>query len=351
MTNVARIVVHYPRARGSIFLRGEHAPLAWTRNTKPIAAHGDESTFEVRVAVGETLECKLVRADGAWAAGRNLVLAAGDHLDLHPSFGDTRGELRPVDHLALTDGSALNYRVFLPPSYAEQDAARYPVLYAQDGQSLWSDHDGPAGVWDLDHVLAELWSLSAVQEIIVVSIDTASHRLDRFGPVPDPDHGGGRAAEHLAAIVGSLKPHVDRTLRTLAHPKTTAVLGSSMGGLFSFYAAWNRPDVFGAAICLSSSFWWADRWAIRHAQSGTCPMPRPLLYLDSGAAHSALERDASARDGQHHTRAMERALVRHCYEPGKDLHVLTFPGHRHDSSSWAARVAIPLQLVFPRGHG
>ncbi|MCY2958847.1 MAG: alpha/beta hydrolase-fold protein [Planctomycetota bacterium] len=190
-----------------------------------------------------------------------------------------------------------------------------------------------------------------MQEIIVVSIETTTRRLDRLGPVPDADHGGGRAEDHLAAMVGELKPHVDRTLRTRTGPKSTALLGSSMGGLFSFYAAWKRPDVFGSAVCLSSSFWWADRWAIRHAQSGTCPSPRPLLYIDSGAACSALDRDANARDGQHHTRAMERALVGHCYEPGKDLHVLTFPGHRHDSTSWAARVAIPLQLVFPRGHG
>jgi predicted alpha/beta superfamily hydrolase len=121
-----------------------------------------------------------------------------------------------------------------------------------------------------------------------------------------------------------------------------------MGGLFSFWAAWTRADVFGAAICLSPSFWWADRWMLRHVQGGVCPAPRPKIYMDSGAARSALERDASTRDGVHVTRAMYRSLLEHCYEGGDDVHVLTFVGHEHDAKSWAGRVSVPLQLAFPR---
>ncbi len=34
------------------------------------------------------------------------------------------------------------------------------------------------------------------------------------------------------------------------------------------------------------------------------------------------------------------------YTPG-ELHRLTFPGQAHNASSWAARVALPLQLLFP----
>ena len=121
-----------------------------------------------------------------------------------------------------------------------------------------------------------------------------------------------------------------------------------MGGLFSFWAAWTRPDVFGAAMCLSPSFWWADRWALRHVSRAICPAPRPRLYLDSGAAASEHESSGGTKDGMHHTRAMYRALVAHCYAPGEDIHVLAFTGHEHDASSWAARIAVPLQIVFPR---
>lgn len=347
---MARLIVTYPEHFGRVFLRGD-APLHWGEDLEPTSREGDRSIFDVPIPLGHSLEVKLVRDDGRWAAGRNLVLLRGDVIELRPSFASESGGLGPWYTHPIAGRAPLRFRVLVPPSYAEQPELRYPVIYAQDGQSLFSDGSDGFGEWDLDLVMSELWSLGSLGEVIVVAIETAEHRLDWLSPVKDRDHGGGRGDEHLAAIVDHLKPHIDRTLRTQPEARSTAVLGSSMGGLFSFFAAWTRPDVFGSAICLSSSFWWADRWAVRKAEEGFCPIPRPRLYLDSGASRSALERDANARDGQHHTRAMERSLVGHCYEPGQDLFVLAFPGHRHNAASWAARVAIPLQLMFPRGDG
>lgn len=127
-------------------------------------------------------------------------------------------------------------------------------------------------------------------------------------------------------------------------------MGSSMGGLFAFFAALSRSDVFGKAACLSSSFWWSDRWAARWVQAGkgdADEATRPLLYLDSGAALSATENDLSLRDGFHHTRSVFRALAQRGYEVGFDLHRFVWSGATHDAPSWAARVGIPLQLLFP----
>jgi len=87
---------------------------------------------------------------------------------------------------------------------------------------------------------------------------------------------------------------------------------------------------------------------VREVQKGVCPLPRPKLYIDSGAARSAFEEDANLRDGYHHTVALRSALVSHCYVPGDNLHMLAFAGSSHNNASWAARVAIPLQLLFPR---
>ena len=139
-----------------------------------------------------------------------------------------------------------------------------------------------------------------------------------------------------------LKPRIDAELRTRVGREDTALIGSSLGGLFSFYAAWNRPDVFGKAICLSSSFWWANRRMIREAD--VAPSPRPTIYLDSGVG---LNPDAPSQDGFQHTRSMQRALVRAGYTNGEDLHRLAFPGQVHSTAAWTARVAIPLQLLFP----
>ena len=337
------IEVVYPRERGTIGLRGSAAPLSWTETTPPTATLGDRSVFELAIPDGEMVDVKIVRGND-WAHGRNYTLHAGDHLHLRPSFDRTTCRLMPPVVLPTSPASPwpLRYQVLLPPSYDEQRARHYPVLYAQDGQALWSTSSDPFGIWSLDTVMDQLLEIAVMSELIVVGIDTSEARMDRLGPVRDKTYGGGRAAEHLEAITSVLKPRIDAELRTRSGRKDTAVIGSSLGGLFSFYAAWRRPDVFGKAICLSSSFWWANRCMIREAN--VAPTPRPTIYLDSGAG---LHPDAPSQDGFQHTRSMQRALVRAGYTNGEDLHRLAFPGQSHSTAAWRARVAIPLQLLFP----
>jgi enterochelin esterase-like enzyme len=120
-----------------------------------------------------------------------------------------------------------------------------------------------------------------------------------------------------------------------------------MGGLFSFYAAWQRPDDFGKAACLSSSFWWANRWIVRHVQASRTPNPKPILYIDSGAPIRALETDPNLRDGFYDTRSMFRALSDHAFTPGVDMNWLVFTSAQHNADAWRARIAIPLQILFP----
>ena len=336
---VTVVEVVYPSHRGTIGLRGSHVPLSWEHTTPPTHADGDVRVFEIEVPTGELLELKLVRGDEDWAAGRNYTVHAGDHLHLEPAFDNAHGTL--LEPVGIDE---LSYQLMLPPSYGEQERKRYPVLYALDGQALWTTSPDPFGVWRLDETLAELHDLAVIREMIVVAIDTSQDRLDRLGPVPDPEYGGGQGERHLRVITDVLKPRIDAELRTLPGPEHTGIMGSSMGGLFAFYAAWTRPDVFGKAICLSSSFWWANRHMIRAIE--TAPTPRPTIYLDSGAALNPQEPNASAHDGFHHTRAMHRALARVGYTPS-ELHRLTFPGQAHNAASWAARVSLPLQLLFP----
>jgi predicted alpha/beta superfamily hydrolase len=345
-TTVVRAI--YPRARGALALRGGSAGLDWFNDRAPDEVYGDVSIFRLSVPHFDPVQVKLVRADGAWMMGRNAVIGRGDQVVLRPAFDRANGELSGLRTVELPWGGALHIRVRLPPSYHEQDEQRYPVLYSQDGQSVWSDGTDPFGTWGLDRVIDELWDLGALDEMIVVSIDTGEGRLERLSPVPDPAHGGGRGADHLRGMVEVLKPLIDAEYRTRPDRASTVLLGSSMGGLFSMWAAWTRPDVFGGAICLSPSFWWGERFILKLVSGGTCPAPRPNIYLDSGAAASGFEQDASTRDGVHNTRAMYRALREHCYGLGEDLYLLSWTGHHHDAQSWAARVSTPLQLFFPR---
>lgn len=347
---MATLVVHYPASRGHVVLRGDTPPFDWDRDTPPVTVDGDTSVFRIPVAIGRTVEVKPFRADpsaGKWAMGRNVILAARDVIEVWPTFERDAGELLPWHEVKVPGGEPLWIRVMLPPGYREHTSTVHDVIYAVDGQALWSDQHDPFGVWSLDRGLDELWRLGVLDDVIVVSIKTAEGRLDKLGHCPDREHAGGCGGDFLRAVSETLVPLVDTTYRTRKEPDGRGLLGASMGGLFAFFAAWRRPDVFGNAVCHSSSFWWADRALIKEVQLGRAPATRPKIYLDSGATASPFEKDRNLRDGHHHTRAMMRALVELGWEREKDLHVLAFAGDLHDASAWGARVAIPLQLFFP----
>lgn len=334
------IEVIYPKDPGALGIRGSLPPLSWETTTPPERVEGDACLFRLSLPEGELLELKVARGED-WALGHNYMVHAGEHLHIEPTFDQRTARLDAPLEL---EGHRVE--VLLPPGYDEHPQRRYPVLYALDGQSLWTESKDPFGVWSLDATVTELCSLAAIDELLIVGIHTAHGRLDDLGPVADPTYGGGHADDFLRRLVEGLKPAIDARYRTLPGREDTGVVGSSMGGLFAFYAAWTLPDVFGKAACLSSSFWWNDRWAVKLVQSTPLPEPRPKLYLDSGAARS--EFDLENRDTYHHTRSMLRALTRAGFDVGNEVHRLVFPGQPHHASSWASRIALPLQLLFPR---
>jgi predicted alpha/beta superfamily hydrolase len=65
-------------------------------------------------------------------------------------------------------------------------------------------------------------------------------------------------ADYGRFLVETLKPLIDAKYRTLTEPTATAVMGSSLGGVVSFYLGWQRPEVFGKLGCLSSTFTYRD---------------------------------------------------------------------------------------------
>ena len=278
-------------------------------------------------------------------------MLAGESLTVAPYFNRPTGLLMTHEPLIRSPelGIELHFRVFVPPSYDEHRTKRYPVLYAQDGQALFAaaPDEGDPHSWKMDDTLNQLYEFGVVEELIVVAVTTKERRIELLSPTPDSVYGGGRADVYLDFLTQTLKPHVDATWRTRPERASTALIGASMGGLFSFYGAWTRGHVFGRAACLSASFWWDQRRMVRLAQE-QCPAPRPWLYIDSGTALSQFEQDANVRDGFQHTQAVVTALQASCYEPGVNLVSLAYGGLQHDASAWAARLAIPMQLLFPR---
>lgn len=170
--------------------------------------------------------------------------------------------------------------LYLPPDY-EESSKRYPVLYMHDGQNLFDAGTSAFGEWGVDETLNALFE-EGDNGVIVVGIDNGGvHRLDEYSPWVNPDYGGGEGDAYLDFIVETLKPHIDGQYRTKPEARYTGIMGSSMGGLISFYAALRHPDVFSKAGVFSASFWFANSAYDYAAEAEIHPDTK--LYMIAGA--------------------------------------------------------------------
>lgn len=231
-------------------------------------------------------------------------------------------------------GNRRKLRVYLPPSYATRPDLRYPVLYMHDGQNLFDAKTANYGVeWGIDETADRLIAEGRMAETIVVGIDNTPDRIAEYTPCCDPQHGGGKLEQYEHFITDTVKPYIDRTLRTLPEREHTAIMGSSLGGIASVHIAAHRPDIFSMAGGVSSSFWWNQGAMVKQP-----PAPGAVkFYIDAGTDKDDLEE----------TRAMRDAMVGAGFRPGADLYYYEAEGGVHNEKSWAERVHLPLQWFFP----
>ena len=324
------IEVRYPLERGRLTLR---ADTDWGRDIDPDAADAQAGRFTFHVATpAPFLYFKPVLHNERgthWARGENnLCLAAGSgRAEVYPFFFEEPGctECTLAEKVAREADRRHRFRVFLPPGYHENGLARYPVVFMQDGQNLFFPEESFGGAhWQVRETLSLLDSMSLVRKAIVVGVYPDDRTRDYTRPGYE---------EYGHFLVRDLKPWVDATYGTLRRPDETAVIGSSLGGVVSFYLAWEYPETFGMAGCLSSTFGWRDDLMERVASE---PRRSVRFYLDSGWPG----------DNYEVTRGMRDRLISRGYEPGKNLFYLAYPGSRHDENAWAGRLHVPFQFFY-----
>ena len=143
--------------------------------------------------------------------------------------------------------------MYLPEGYTSS-SKKYPVLYLQDAQNLFDVSTSYVGEWKVDETLDSL-----KLDLIVIGIEHGNEkRIDELTPYSHPEYKGGKADAYLEFILSSLKPKVDSLYNTSTVAEDTFIGGSSLGGLFSFYATLKNPEIFGKALIFSPSFWYSD---------------------------------------------------------------------------------------------
>lgn len=147
--------------------------------------------------------------------------------------------------------------IYLPESYSTT-RNKYPVLYMQDGQNLFDNATAGFGEWGVDEALDTLGKMHG--EAIVVGVDHGSEkRINEYSPFDMEKYGEGEGDAYVDFLVQTLMPYINNHYRTKKSAKYTAIAGSSMGGLISFYAMTKYPNKFGAAGVFSPAFWMVNQ--------------------------------------------------------------------------------------------
>lgn len=326
------IRVHYPLDRGRMTLRNEPD---WTTNLEAHEADADGQYSQfVLDSAAPYIYFKPVLQNGSgarWAVGDNYLAigSSSDPVHVYPYF-DPDETCSVCELREMTDpdsGRRHQYRIFYPPGYHENTLSHYPVIYMQDGQNLFFANEAYHGQhWRIAETLGLLDTMNATSQVMVVGIYPDEREHDYTKP-------GYEAYSRF--VMETLKPHIDREYRTLADRSNTAVMGSSLGGVVSFYTAWQYPGLVGKTACMSSTFGWRDDLFQRVADEPTRP---GVFYLDSGWP----------RDNYEVTAKMRNLMIQRGYRQGLDIHYFAFPQALHNEAHWAMRAHLPFQLFFGR---
>lgn len=327
--------MHYPVKPGQVVtIRGDAGGLSWEAGTAAIAGGEKIWTFSTTTVVDD-VEWKPLLDDAVWARGPNYLAKAGSVVDVYPHFQVTSGavELYKQGFLSKHLAEKRDLWVYLPPTYLENTEARFPVLYMHDGQNLFDKALAFGGSeWKVDEAFDEAAESGAIREAVVVGVGNTSARIFEYTPTPDPEYtpsGGGDG--YLALLVEDLKPLIDAEFRTLPGRETTALMGSSLGGLISSYAGVKRPEVFGLIGSMSPSVWWDNKVVLGQVASIQGKPLRALrVYVDSGDA-------GPSEDGFANTKLLAEQYKAVGYQEGVDFLYTVQSGATHSEFYWAQR--------------
>lgn len=258
--------------------------------------------------------------------------------------------------------------VWLPDNYDSMQAVS--VLYMQDGQMLfdaqgtWNQKE-----WMADETISRLLRADSIKGLIVVAIwNAGADRHSEYMPQKVYEacpaafrdsltQNGGQyplftrpvySDQYLRFIVKELKPFIDKTYNVDPRSLATVVGGSSMGAMVSLYALCEYPEVFGAALCMST------HWSGTFSLPGN-PIPKTMLsYLRNNLPPDSNHRIYFDRG----TVGLEKlyidaqrevdALMLTKYKDNHHYVSLVYEGADHTEQDWSSRLDKALLFLLPK---
>ena len=253
-----------------------------------------------------------------------------------------------LDIVQLTDNRLLeayknrNIRIWTPTGYdPENTSVTYPVIYMHDGQNVFDSVTSFAGEWGVDEAIASLMEVGGFSGAIVVAIDNSADRMAEYTYNYPYLSGTKRGDVFMDFITEIVKPYVDANYNTKPEREHTAMAGSSMGGLITFFGGLANLETFGTLIPFSTS--------TQQVSDGATNIPVLLGTLNSSLLQNTkfflyvgTSSDGSASWPEAYKGYLTAAGV-------PELNVKTFSGIGFTHNEYAWRTHFPMAIEWAYG--
>lgn len=184
------------------------------------------------------------------------------------------------------EGRHYQLYIGLPASYGTDATRRYPVVYVTDGYWDFAKITSIGGGLVYDRVVPDF--ITVAFGYAGVNPNYADLRRWELSPAPVGDNGeaSGHAADFRNTLEKTIIPMIDAEYRTDPHYRVMA--GTSLGGLFTLYTMFTKPDLFQAYIAVTPAVTVGNDWLFKY-EDDFAKANRPLktrLYMTVGGNES-----------------------------------------------------------------
>ncbi len=190
-----------------------------------------------------------------------LPYAEGMDLKYDPKF-----ETKTFDD----NGKQRTVYIWTPDNYDAKSSEKYATIYTFDGQSVLATGKGRGMDNDKEswNVAESVMGMMAAtdKKAIIVAIVTDTDRDDElvpdlgeiYNPPDTPEEYRMKSEKRGNAfadfVCDTIVPYIQENYNVYTDARNTALVGSSLGGLETFYTVLTHPDIFGTGGVLSATF-------------------------------------------------------------------------------------------------
>ncbi|MEQ8821524.1 MAG: alpha/beta hydrolase-fold protein [Sumerlaeia bacterium] len=352
-------------SRGAVVMRiqmtdsgpGRHdGERLWTAHLRDLPPVGQTWRFFIELNDGANMDAP---PGESWyeTALASLWLQDGQIFNYEPPASVSPSHVAKVaDFPDFRPGLQRPLYIYTPRGYQENTGKHYPVLFMHDGENSFTWFvEGISGTsWQADKTADWLMRNGLIRECIIVGVRSGPSRLqDYLPPYASLVIGQGEADKMAAFYQDTVMAYMRENYRLLEGREHVATCGSSMGGLFSTYLAWEHPDFAKHHAFVSPAYWITQAGGSRGDGETLRRLrydePRDIrIYMDSGTVSEFQFPAPDIKDdGVDETYEARDALIANGYAigPGFQHHVAYHA--KHNENAWADRFPAILQFLFP----